>query len=155
MYSPPDAEVVLGRAVKPKRGKGKPLSPAQLGFLAWSYGLGVTDKNQKMTADRAAETMQLVGTAEGEKRFTFVNGIDVYMKATLDGQPTFKLWELLDTWRIKPWFSTQKQGFNKKVQTQLKEAAKEAAKNKAPNLNGEIEIEVDVTDPFDDDDDDD
>ena len=37
-----------------------------------------------MTADRAAETMQLVGTFEGEKRFTFVNGVDDYMKANLD-----------------------------------------------------------------------
>jgi hypothetical protein len=62
------------------------------------------------------------------------------------------LWELLDTWRIKPWFSTQKAAFNKKIEQQLKEgAANLAAQNASSDApNESVQIEIDPDDQFDD-----
>ena len=121
----PGAVEYLGYAVKPKRGKGgQRFTANQLAFLQWGYGLGVKDKNQKMTANVAAETMPTVGTMAGENKFTpSIGKLDPYMKANSDGKPTFRLKELLDVWRIKPWFSQQKQAFNKKLQAAAQAAA--------------------------------
>ena len=92
--------------------------------MQWGYGLGVKDKNQKMVANVAAETMPMVGTMAGENKFTpSIGKLDPYMKANSDGKPTFRLRDLLDVWRIKPWFSQQKQAFNKKMQAAAQAAA--------------------------------
>ena len=52
-----------------------------------------------------------------------IGKLDPYMKANSDGKPTFRLKDLLDVWRIKPWFSQQKQAFNKKLQAAAQAAA--------------------------------
>ena len=81
----PGAAEYLGYAVKPKRGKGGQRSTKdQLASLQWGYGLGVEDKNQKMVANVAAETMPMVGTMAGENKFTPSTGkLDPYMKQTV------------------------------------------------------------------------
>jgi hypothetical protein len=138
----PTGEGLLGLAVKPKRGKGQPLSKGQLQFVSWCYQLGVKDKNQKMSGDRAAEVMALVGTQAGEARYTSMSGVNAYMKANADDKPTFRVWELLDSWRIKPWFSQQKAAFNTKYKNQLAAAETEASRDA---------VEVDLDDEIDDD----
>jgi hypothetical protein len=111
-----------------QRGVLSKISPRlSWGFLKWGYNLGDAttggDKNQKMTAYVAEEVMKLVGTAVGEVKYTTCTGVDLYMKANSDGLPSFRVRDLLDVWRIKPWFSTQKQAFNTKLETAAKAAA--------------------------------
>jgi hypothetical protein len=125
--------------VKPGRGKGAKLTVSQLGFLERCYSLGVNDKNQKMSAHVAHEVMALVGTHIGLQRYTTAAGADPYMKANVDGQPTFPLWQRLDHWKIKPWFSQQKTVFDKKIADQRKAAIATAA---AAAANPELEVDI-------------
>jgi hypothetical protein len=59
-----------------------------------------------------------------------------------DGKPTFRLWQLLDSWRIKPWFSQAKQDFNKKVTKQLSA--------QTSNANTDMDLQIDMDDVIDD-----
>jgi hypothetical protein len=131
---------LLGAALKPKRGKGSAMSVKQLEFLKWGYNLGVANLNHKLTPDRAAEAMKLAGTAAGEEMFTTGAGVNQYMKANTDGKPRFRVYELLDVWRIKPWFAQQKQQFQNKVAAQMKATAAAAAQ---PEVEIEIDLEMD------------
>ena len=63
------------------------------------------------------------------------------MKANSDGKPTFRVQDLLDVWRIKPWFSQQKQAFNAKLQAAAKVAA-EAVAAGAAGEGGLIEVDA-------------
>lgn len=139
------ADVFLSYAVKPKRGVGSVrFTPSQLAFLKlkWGYSLGEINKNNKMTANVGAEVVPLVGTMAGEVKLTPpVGAVDPYMKANTDGIATFRMKELLDVWRIKPWFSQQKQASNKKL-----EAAAKAAAEFVAGAGGEGSLEVDDVD---------
>ena len=119
-----------------------PEGTCTVAFLKWGYSLGEINKNNKMTANVAAEVMPLVGTMAGEVKLTPpVGAVDPYMKANTNGIATFRVKELLDVWRIKPWFSQQKQAFNKKLQAAAKAAAEFVA-----GATGEGSLEVDDVD---------
>jgi len=89
--------------VKVARAGGLPkFSEAQMHFVLWCYNRGVKSKGDKLSPIVAAELMRLHGTALGAARFPE----DEYWTAR--PTPTFRAPELLDHWRIRPWFSTQK-----------------------------------------------
>ena len=52
--------------------------------------------------------------------------VDQYMIANNDGRPTFRVRDLLDVWRIKPWFSQQTGAFKKKLEAAAQAAAASA-----------------------------
>ena len=102
-----------------------------------------------MPADTAVEVMALVGTFVGEHRFTTIAGVDPYMKANGNRKPTFRLWEQLDSWRVKPWFSQEKSKFNKKMREHLQaaEASKAASANESGSAvidTNDIDIDLDI-----------
>uniref|UniRef100_A0A7S0RI33 Uncharacterized protein n=1 Tax=Pyramimonas obovata TaxID=1411642 RepID=A0A7S0RI33_9CHLO len=98
-----------GFANKPGRAGKRKYTVKQLAFLKWCYTQGVVDKAKKLTAEAAESLMPLHGTPLGQARYP----ADPYWQVTSDGQPTFPLRELFDRWIIKPWFSSQKQAFDK------------------------------------------
>ena len=61
------------------------------------------NKAPKLTARLAADLMKLVGTAKGERRYP----AETYMKANVNGLPTFARKELIMHYEIKSWFSRQ------------------------------------------------
>jgi hypothetical protein len=73
----------------------------QMRFLQWAFELGAKNEAKKLTAERAAEIMALVGTAEGQKRYPH----DPCMSVTCTGTPTFARSELVEKWEIKSFFS--------------------------------------------------
>ena len=117
-------------------------------FLHWAYNIGVANPNNKMSADTAVEVMALVGTFVGEQRYTTIVGVDPYMKANGNGKPTFRLWEQLDSWKVKPWFSQEKSKFNKKIKEQLQaaKAAKASESVGAAIDTNDIDIDLDIED---------
>ena len=104
-----------GWANKGKRAGKKKYTTAQLEFLRWCYTQGVQDKAKKFTAEAAEKVMPLHGTSAGAKRYPD----DAYWRASPEGRPTFRLFELLDHWTIKPWFSQQKAAFDKTLATAM------------------------------------
>eukprot|EP00959_Pyramimonas_sp_CCMP1952_P327352 6853425-Pyramimonas_sp.AAC.1 len=75
----------------------------------------VKDKAKKFTAEAAERLMPLHGTCDGAKRYPE----DPYWRTSPDGCPTFRLFELLDHWTIKPWFSQPKASFEKTLATAM------------------------------------
>ena len=110
--------VECGYANKGKRGAKKRYTTRQLEFLKWCYSQGVQDKAKKFTAEAAEKVMPLHGTSIGALRYPE----ESYWRTSPDGYPTFRLFELLDHWVIKPWFSQQKAGFEKTLATALSNA---------------------------------
>lgn len=108
-----------GWANKGRRAGKKRYTTAQLEFLQWCYLQGVQDKAKKFTAEAAERVMPLHGTVEGAKRFPGAE----YWNPRPDGRPTFRLFELLDHWTIKPWFSQQKAAFDKTLASAMTNAA--------------------------------
>ena len=53
----------------------------QIDFLRWAFGLGLKNINQKLTAEKAAALMKVVGTEEGAKLYPK----DKYMAKAKDG----------------------------------------------------------------------
>ena len=104
-----------GWANKGKRSGKKRYTTAQLEFLRWCYTECVRDKAKKFTAEAAEKLMPLHGTSAGAKRYPD----DPYWRASPEGRPTFRLFELLDHWTIKPWFSQQKAAFDKTLASAL------------------------------------
>ena len=76
-------------------------SQRQLGFLKWAFNLGAKDDSKKLTAEKAAEIMTIVGTKEGEKRFPN----EGYMKQTESGHAFFSRAEWIEKYEIKSFFS--------------------------------------------------
>jgi hypothetical protein len=72
----------------------------QMRFLKWAFDLGAKEESKKITAERAAKLMPLVGTEEGEKRHPY----DSYMKKNGAGGCLFSRAELVEKWEIKSFF---------------------------------------------------
>ena len=64
----------------------------------------------------------------------------IYWRVGPQGQPTFRLFELLDHWTIKPWFSQQKAAFDKTLASAMTNAA---TKMDAQNFVDETVVEED------------
>ena len=71
----------------------------------------------KMSVYTAQELMTVVGTAEFNRRFP-KGEADSYLP-TPTGKPLFRPHQQIDKWKIKPYFSQQKQAFEARVKTQL------------------------------------
>ena len=125
-----------GWANKAKRAGKKRYTAAQLEFLRWCYTQGVQDKAKKFTAEAAEQVMSLHGTSDGARRFPD----DEYWRVGPQGQPTFRLFELLDHWTIKPWFSQQKAALDKTLASAMTNAA---TKMDAQNFVDETVVEED------------
>ena len=102
---------------EPRKGKAR-FTAGQLEYLEWCYTYGLRPNSSKLTAELAAKHMRLRGTREGQQLYPG----EAYWAPSPDGRRTFRLPELLDWWRIKPWFSQQKQAFEKKVASARKGA---------------------------------
>ena len=76
----------------------------QIDFLRWAFGLGLKNINQKLTAEKAAALMKVVGTEEGAKLYPK----DKYMAKAKDGKPLFSRSELIEKYEIKSFFSRAK-----------------------------------------------
>ena len=76
----------------------------QIDFLRWAFGLGLKNINQKLTAEKAAALMKVVGTEEGAKLYPK----DKYMAKAKDGKPLFSRSELIEKHEIKSFFSRAK-----------------------------------------------
>ena len=61
------APLILGFAMTKRWSSRTRYSQRQLGFLKWAFNLGAKDDSKKLTAEKAAEIMTIVGTKEGEK----------------------------------------------------------------------------------------
>jgi hypothetical protein len=96
--------LVLGYARKMRWSTRTKYSGKQIGFLKWAFSLGQTNINRKLTAEKAAEVMKLVGTTKGAKRFPE----EAYMKCSADGKPAFFRSELIEKYEIKSFFSRTK-----------------------------------------------
>ena len=90
-------------------------SEAQLSFLKWAFNLGAKDESKKLTPERAAEVMSLVGTEEGQKRYPN----DPFMRVSSNGNPIFSISELVEKYEIKSFFSRTN---SVAVKTMFKEA---------------------------------
>ena len=97
-------------------------SVGQLAFLQWCYNRGVQQKDNKVGPAQAQALMPLVGTRLGATKFPG----DSFWAANPEvssrtGQPKakFRISELLDHWSFRPWFSQQKQAFDKKLAKQM------------------------------------
>jgi hypothetical protein len=70
-------------------------------FLQWAFNLGAKSESKKLTPERAAELMALVGTTEGQQRYPN----DPYMAASQNGKPLFTVSQLIEKYEIKSFFS--------------------------------------------------
>ena len=108
----------VGYAAKRRRVKGggttisTKMTKKQLDFLTWCYERGAKEKGDKLSPIVAASLMKIHGLPLGEIRFSN----DKFWKANVPPSPTFRECELLDHWKIRPWFSGQKAAFNKKIE---------------------------------------
>ena len=106
----------VGYAAKRRRVKGggttisTKMTKKQLDFLTWCYERGAKEKGDKLSPIVAASLMKIHGLPLGEIRFS----IDKFWKANISPSPTFRECELLDHWKIRPWFSGQKLLLTKK-----------------------------------------
>ena len=89
------------------------MQPKQLEFLEWCFNRGAAKKMEKVDARKAQLLMELHGTVAGAVKFAG----DAFWAATPSGEGTFLASELLDHFRIRPWFSTQlsKQAFQAQI----------------------------------------
>ena len=74
---------------------------------------GEKAKGDKLSPHNAAELMKIHGLTAGEQRFIG----DKYWENK--NKRTFRTSELLDHWRIRPFFSQKKTAFQKKMATIL------------------------------------
>ena len=79
-------------------------SAEQIAFLKWAFSLGKWNINQKLTAEKAAELMKLVGTAEVAAKYPN----EKYMAQQANGQPSFARNQLIEKYEIKSSFSRTK-----------------------------------------------
>jgi hypothetical protein len=90
-----------GYARKTRWSSRKQYTAKQREFLKWSFSLGLKNINQKLTSEKAAAVMKVVGTAEGAKMFPH----ESYMACSADGKPRFARSELVEKYEIKSFFS--------------------------------------------------
>jgi len=103
---------IAGWAAKPKRGGGKRYSPDQLRFVNWCYYRGV-GSGSKLKPDDAQYLMTIVGTAPFNTRFPDAETAAEWPNS---GCPFFRPMQCMDHWVIKPFFSSQQQAFDKKME---------------------------------------
>lgn len=79
-------------------------SPSQLQFLEWAFSLGKKDANRKITAEKAADVMRVVGTNVGHQMFPD----EPYMRPTPTDEAKFFRHDLIEKYEIKSFFSRKK-----------------------------------------------
>lgn len=107
----------VGVAAKMSKSKGTinttKKTQSQIDFLNWCFMRGEKAKGDKLSPHNAAELMKIHGLTAGEQRFIG----DKYWENK--NKRTFRTSELLDHWRIRPFFSQKKTAFQKKMATIL------------------------------------
>jgi hypothetical protein len=124
----------VGMAEKKKAKGSVRLTVGQLNFLHWSYMRGEHNKANKMSPKQAADAMESHGTAAGARRFPD----DKYCERRSDNEPTFRIGELLEHWTFRSWFGQQKSAFQKKIDTNKKNAPLNFAELVVSRANGDV-----------------